>query len=151
MDSLEAEKEKNGWEDEDPAYVARKKVLVDSYIEARCKYYWQLEPVMGQRDKATRLASVNSAHRDNPNDSLDCLGLTENETPLQVDVDIDQSQGSLTALRNDDEHSEASNHEYHLLNTEREKNNDVDDVSNEDIRRLIDVDLSEGIFFPSKV
>ncbi|KAH9814786.1 hypothetical protein DFH28DRAFT_893698 [Melampsora americana] len=147
MNSLEAEKEKNGWEDEDPAYVARKKVSVDSYIEARCKYYWQLEPVMGQRDKATRLASVNSAHRDNPNDSLDCLGLTENETPLQVNVDIDRSQGSLTALQNDDEHSEALNQEYHHLHTETEKNHNVHDVSNEDIRRLIDVDISEGIFF----
>lgn len=36
MDRLEAEKQQNGWEDEDPAYVARKKVLVD------CKYHSNL-------------------------------------------------------------------------------------------------------------
>ncbi|KAH9809798.1 hypothetical protein DFH28DRAFT_1186310, partial [Melampsora americana] len=106
MNHLEAEKQENGWEDEDPAYVARKKVLVDSYIEARCRYYWQLEPVMGQRDKATRLSSVNSAHPDNPDNSLECLGLTENETPLQVDVDSDPSQLSLSGVQHHNEHSE---------------------------------------------
>ncbi|KAH9816166.1 hypothetical protein DFH28DRAFT_217583 [Melampsora americana] len=150
MDCLEAEKEKNGWEDEDPAYVARKKLLVDSYIEARCKYYWQLEPVMGQRDKATRLASVNSAQRDNPNDSLACLGLTENESHLQGNVDLDQTQCTLPTLRNDDEHSEASNEEYHCLNTDLDNNRHIRDISNEDMSNLIDGGLSEGLefFFP---
>ncbi|KAH9812488.1 hypothetical protein DFH28DRAFT_1129791 [Melampsora americana] len=143
MNSFEAENEKNGWQDEDPAYVARKKVLVDSYIEARCEYYWQLEPVMGQQDKATRLASVNSADRDNPNNSLECWGLTENETHLQVNVDLDQSQCSLPTLQNDDEHLEALK-EYHRLRTKPENNHDIHDLSNEEMRRLIDVNLSEG-------
>lgn len=100
---------------------------------------------MGQRDKATRLASVNSAQRDNPDDSLECLGLTENKTRSQNDVDLDQSQHSLSDLRNDDEHSEASNEEYHRLHTQTDNNHNSHDVSNEDMRRLIYDDMSEGL------
>ncbi|EGG12314.1 uncharacterized protein MELLADRAFT_89161 [Melampsora larici-populina 98AG31] len=109
MDHLEAKKQTKGWEDEDPAYVARKRVLVDAYIEARCKYYWQLEPVMGQQDKATRLASVNSARRANPDDSLACLGLPADDQPVQEMLDVEDTHG--LELRNDDDHSQASNEE----------------------------------------
>ncbi|KAH9818496.1 hypothetical protein DFH28DRAFT_888596 [Melampsora americana] len=95
---------------------------------------------MGQQDKATRLASVNSAQRDNPNDSLACLGLTENESHLQGNVGLDQSQCTLPTLRNDNKHLEASNEEYHCLNTKSDNNRHIHDISNEDMSNLIDVD-----------
>ncbi|KAH9817442.1 hypothetical protein DFH28DRAFT_1124079 [Melampsora americana] len=78
MDDLEVEKDANGWADDDPQYLAKKKSLIEDYVvKHKCKYYYELEDTMGTRDKSTRLSSANSANALDPNESLDCLGLSK--------------------------------------------------------------------------
>ncbi|KAH9808398.1 hypothetical protein DFH28DRAFT_909840 [Melampsora americana] len=54
MNDIEAEKQKEGWSDDNPEYVKRKNSLIEDYvINHRCKYYYQIEHILGTRDKAT--------------------------------------------------------------------------------------------------
>ncbi|KAH9808601.1 hypothetical protein DFH28DRAFT_908151, partial [Melampsora americana] len=71
-------KDHNGWADDDPQYLARKKTLIEDYVvKHKCKYYYELEDTMGTRDKSTRLSSANSANALDPDKYLDCLGLSK--------------------------------------------------------------------------
>ncbi|KAH9807194.1 hypothetical protein DFH28DRAFT_1140014 [Melampsora americana] len=61
-DGIEAEKEKNGWADNNPEYLNRKKSLIEDYVvNHKCKYYYAIEHILGSRDKGTRLDSASSA------------------------------------------------------------------------------------------
>ncbi|KAH9817059.1 hypothetical protein DFH28DRAFT_962987 [Melampsora americana] len=92
MLDLEAEKVQNSWYDNHPEYLACQKSRIEDYVRKyHCKYYYELEPVMGTCDKSTRILSANSVKQSHPDESLECLGLTTKDT-INSQVDENNSQ-----------------------------------------------------------
>ncbi|KAH9808442.1 hypothetical protein DFH28DRAFT_1069695 [Melampsora americana] len=109
MNDIEAEKEKEGWSDDDPEYLKRKKSLIEDYvINHCCKYYYQIEHILGTRDKATRLDGATSAAPNPAGASLDCLRVSSKRLrPSPVAGRFEPN------IRDDKHHSQASNEEFH--------------------------------------
>ncbi|KAH9824999.1 hypothetical protein DFH28DRAFT_878653 [Melampsora americana] len=131
MNGIDEEKAKYNWTDDDPEYLNRKKRLIEDFvINKKCQYYYQVEHVLGTRDKATWLDAANSADPKSAEASLECLGLSSREIePIQ--------QGNLPFAnpndRNDDKHSNGSNDKYHCQGAKSIILDNDFDISNDDL------------------
>ncbi|KAH9809394.1 hypothetical protein DFH28DRAFT_1133629 [Melampsora americana] len=140
MNGIDEEKAKNNWTDDDPEYLNRKKRLIEDFvINKKCRYYYQVEHVLGTRDKATRLDAANSADPKSAEAYLDCLGLSSREIePIPLgDIPIPNPPD-----QNNNEHSQDSNDEYRRQGTKSIISDNDFDISNDDLRRVLDENLA---------
>ncbi|KAH9809042.1 hypothetical protein DFH28DRAFT_934835 [Melampsora americana] len=102
----------------------------DIVINKKCRYYYQVEHVLGTCDKATWLDAANSADPKSAEASLDSLRLSSKEIePTQVDG-IPMANPT---VQNDDEHSQGSIHKYHCQATKSIVLDNNFNISNDDI------------------
>ncbi|KAH9822194.1 hypothetical protein DFH28DRAFT_947898 [Melampsora americana] len=135
MNDIEAEKKKEGWSDDNPEYLERKKSLIEDYIiKHQCNYYYQLEQIMDTRDKASQLDGASSAA---PKSSR----VAEIMEPTS---------------QNNNDHSQASNEEYlvdqaQINPFEDDCNNQIQLLAQPDNKTKSAITRLEDVFIKSKL